>query len=634
MCRGIRKILFLLFLFITGIPIEAASPRPENDQNLFDGIIVPKDSIKKIQAEENIKKAQAFYDSLEVKASRNRWIKELHDILINGNELQENGHSYKKSKSIEPYLDYQNKYIRRIKINKIDVFGPEVYDTTIKPNTWIEEYANKLHFKTIDNIIRNNILVKRGEKVDPWRLADNERLLRELPYIHDARITVDQLEGDSVDLTYIIKDVWSKGFGLQFGGLNSGRFDFWDRNIFGTGHENENSILWNDKKNPKLGYEGYYRIKNISGTFINTTLKYVSAFDEEIYELDISRKFFTPSTKYAVGLLINKSSTIEGFEYYDTLSPTEIKYNHTNFWLGRSFPLKSRNLLESSRQNLTISSAVYHYHFTETPFSNENIFQNFQSRTLYLGSISYNKQGFYKTNYLYSFGRTEDIPYGMILTIIAGPEFNQFNNRFYTGLSLSRGTYLIKLGYLYYGFDLGFFNAQNMKIDQGTLHLRSRYFTKLIKIGDYRFRQFAKFTYSMGYNRNKDEFITINNSLGIRGFRSKELKDEKKMVLNLESVFFSPLYVYGFRFVFYGFADLALMGSKKDFLLNQRLYSGFGLGMRIRNEKLVFRTIQLQLAIYPGAPADVKNYLFEISGEPRLHPENFEVKSPKIIEYK
>ena len=46
---------------------------------------------------------------------------------------------------------------------------------------------------------------------------------------------------------------------------------------------------------------------------------------------------------------------------------------------------------------------------------------------------------FYKTNLIYSYGRTEDIPCGVLVNLTAGKEINEYKERFYTGINLSAG---------------------------------------------------------------------------------------------------------------------------------------------------------------------------------------------------
>ena len=120
--------------------------------------------------------------------------------------------------------------------------------------------------------MKKNILVHSGDKLDPFILADNERLLRSLSSIEDVRFIVSPVgnSADSVDVLVITKDVWSLGFDMAFSGIDKGNFSLWERNLMGTGHDLQSGIAWehpvvlaNGTKTMPVGYNGLYRIRNI-----------------------------------------------------------------------------------------------------------------------------------------------------------------------------------------------------------------------------------------------------------------------------------------------------------------------------------------------------------------------------------
>ncbi|NJK86664.1 MAG: hypothetical protein HC906_12535 [Bacteroidales bacterium] len=65
--------------------------------------------------------------------------------------------------------------------------------------------------------------------------------------------------------------------------------------------------------------------------------------------------------------------------------------------------------------------------------------------------------------------------------------------------------------------------------------------------------------------------------------------------------------------------------------LGSKAYSGLGAGVRLRNERLIFNTLQIRLAFYPVVPNDAKYQVFQLTGEERLRFENFYISSPEII---
>jgi hypothetical protein len=301
-------------------------------------------------------------------------------------------------------------------------------------------------------------------------------------------------------------------------------------------------------------------------------------------------------------------------------------------WFGRAFALTSIKRYSPNRINLVLATRIQTRRYYERPEVSENTFYEYHNKTLWLSSISLSQQRFYKSNLIYSFGRTEDIPQGTLLNFVLGPEFDEFARRFYTGISLSRGELVANLGYLHTKAEFGAFINNEFFPDQGIFHLEANYFTNLYIINRFKIRHFLNLNYVKGYNRFLDEYININNDNGIRGFKDDEVRGTRKATMNYEAVVFSPYYFYGFRFVFSGFLDLGLISQAEPLLL-QKLHSGFGITIRIRNERLVFETLSIRIGYYPTLADEKFPLLFDISGEKRLNPEDFHVKKPDLIRF-
>ena len=106
------------------------------------------------------------------------------------------------------------------------------------------------------------------------------------------------------------------------------------------------------------------------------------------------------------------------------------------------------------------------------------------------------------------------------------------------------------------------------------------------------------------------------------------------MILSLESVVFSPLNFFGFRFAFFGFTDLAFLGSTKDIIDMEGTISSLGLGLRIRNDNLIFNTFQIRIGYFPDPPQYSRISNFIVSGEQLLRPNNFDPGPPIVLPYR
>jgi hypothetical protein len=267
------------------------------------------------------------------------------------------------------------------------------------------------------------------------------------------------------------------------------------------------------------------------------------------------------------------------------------------------------------------------------PFILPDSYHYLQKYRIFLASAAISIQKFYKTNLIYSYGHTEDIPYGGLFNITVGKEINEFKDRFYTGVNLSVGQSVRSIGYLYGSLGYSsFFNGHNT--EQGMLSVKTNFFSNLSYLGKFRLRNFVKIDYTRGFDRNTEEHLIFYRENGFSGFRNDSLGGKQRLSLSLESVLFSPAKYFGFRFAFFAFADIGCLFGTNEQVGNGEAVSCLGLGIRIRNDNLVFNTFQIRLGYFPNLPLNSKIEYFLISGEQLLNPSNFDPGPPSVLPYR
>ncbi len=97
--------------------------------------------------------------------------------------------------SESPYLKYEGKIIRHIIVKRIG-FEQTVLDTTQVFKTFISNAANRIHSDTRETVVRNYLYIKEGKPLNAFRVADNERTIRNLDFILDARIHVKTIKAN------------------------------------------------------------------------------------------------------------------------------------------------------------------------------------------------------------------------------------------------------------------------------------------------------------------------------------------------------------------------------------------------------------------------------------------------------
>ncbi|WP_207435265.1 hypothetical protein [Sabulibacter ruber] len=496
------------------------------------------------------------------------------------------------------------KVVRSIYFKRLDAFGYSINDTLAMPDNAFERLGNALHMRTKLGLLRNQILFKEGDLLEPLALAESERLLRQTDYLLDARVLVNDSTStkDSVDVVIITKDVFSIS-GSGSASTSGTRLALRDINFMGVGHQIRTNYRFGLSEPQTWQFTGSYFIQNISHTFISAELLYQNTHYYKQQSISFRRDFFATNTKYAGGASAGWYQTLQP-DYYEEGLPEDnpqiphipLDYNIQDFWIGRSFALKSYDLAQDNPSRFITAARFMNIKYTQGSGP------TLQSARLYLSAFGFSFRKYYKDQYLFGFGRTEDIPAGNLLAVTTGFEDGAIKNRIYLGIKGAFGKYQPGFGYLYGGIEYGSYRYQN-SWEQGVLTSEALYFTPLYRLRNWRWRHFLWNRTSIGMRRPDLFALDINQEDGIRGFSSANVRGYRRFVLNYETNLFTPLTFLGFRLALVGFADAAwLTSTENKSPLREKPYTGFGLGLRFRNEYFTFNTIQILLGYYPRLP--------------------------------
>lgn len=580
-------------------------------------------------------KSDLFYDSLITKASKNKITKTALDLLLVNKEKKGKFVGIENLKNEDYYAPYKGKIIEKIEIIKLDVFGPNLTDHSKASNQWIKNIGNNTHIKTRDFILKNNLFFQEGDTIDPLQLVDNERLIRELEYIKDVTIQIVEVPNNPnyVDVLVISKDVYSAGVYIDLYNSTSGMVEIYENNLAGIGHTIQLNAYINSLETNIFGYEFNYKTENIGKSFIKSNIRYKNSFDTEIAEINLNRKFVSYNTKWAGNLNIKKTSTLKDIKKTDTtLTNVRLNYSTQDIWLGKSFKLKTNNVQYKNRTKLVFGIRYINNYFYKGPTVKERYNFQYHDNQIALASLAYSRQKYYKSNLIYGFGKTEDIPIGLLFQLNSGIEKDEFFKRLYFGARLSKGNYFPKLGYFNIHADFGTHYYKD-RLEQGVINIKSQVISNLHYFNRLKLREFVSVDYTRGISRFPDEKVFLNTN-DIWGLESDYLFGRQKLSFQSQLVAFTDLYIYNFRFLIFGFGDIGIIGPNNKPLFKQKLYSGIGLGFKVRNENLVFKTLQIKFAFYPTIPTDSKQFYLVLSGENYQKPISFEPTAPFTIEYK
>lgn len=610
------RLMWITFLILSALSLKGKDiPMLKNDSL---GVVIVKNS------------PELFYDSLAMKASRHKVTKWLYNWVICTENQTVNG----DLSSYEYYKTFENKTIGSISIKSLDVFGPDFTDTAKTTNIWLEKWANKLHSKSNLYVIRKNLWIKEGQELDPDLIMDNERLLRSLPYLKDVRIIIKPhpFNNNMVDILILTKDVFSLGISGNIGSINKGEIGIYDKNILGVGHEIGTKLIAHTDLTPHIGFEAYYAINNVKGGFFDFSAGYTNTYLREGMFFSFERDFLRPQSVYAGGLTFLRSFRSDRINQSDlVLIDYPLDYLFLDTWYGRR--LKRATNPNDSRFQINISGRVRYTSFYDRPQPDNYGNQFFANSTFYLGSLSFSRRSYVRDYLIYSYGITEDIPKGYLHELVFGYDHNEFGDRWYSHLYLSTGNlFKNKPFYFFTSFGLGTFWKPD-GAEQGMADFKVNYISPLFQVWRNQSRQFIKLNYTLGINRFEIEDLLLRNSDGIRGFGSRIGKGKQRLTLNVENVFFQKRSILNFQTAFFSFFDAGIVGPANESIFKQSYYAGLGLGLRIRNENLIFKTIQIRLAYYPNHPSDVSSIGFILDEVSKNRFYSFQPRGPEPLSF-
>ncbi len=498
----------------------------------------------------------------------------------------------------------EGKIIKNIYINNIDVSGPFINNgNDWKPDIF-GKIGNALHFKTKIWVIKNILLFKEGEKLDPMSIEDSERLLRESGYFYDAAIkTESSEEPGKVDVYVSTKDKWTLDPQISYSPKRrSGYVGLRDKNFMGIGHSA--GIIVTHEEDSHIGWGGRfdYTVNNIKGSFVNASLSLASNNKSNLFRIGLNRSFITTQTKWAGGVDFTwERDDLRFLSGDNKISLIPHSYDSQDLWAGRSFVLPF--LPESLRKNSSFifSGRYFRKHYSVRPKVTPDSNKIFENNRLYLVSLGAINRRFYKAYYVSEFGVTEDIPVGGLISFTTGSDSREFSNRWYYGMQLIYSTHFDRIGYFSGNFEVGGYRYSE-KWAQNTIKFDLIYHSPLVYRDGWKARFFVQNNYILGLNRFEGEQIYLDRTTGMPGFNEFAIAGVKRNVLDLEMRLFTPYKVLGFVIGGIAFADYALISGENKSLLSSRVYQGYGFGLRTQNQSISRTNFELALVYNPYNP--------------------------------
>jgi hypothetical protein len=546
-------------------------------------------------------------------------------------------------KLVNPFLKFKGKIIRNIETVGLG-FEDDIDDTTKINNSFAIRVGKIFHKNTSGKVIFKNLFFKTGDHLSPYLLADNERYLRQLPYLKDAKILVEFAKdaADSVDVTVLTKDVFSIGIKVSISSIENGRAEIKEENLLGSGTKLLLSSYYDKARFPQNGIGGELIRRNIGGSFIDFVAGYQDYRDalsngqsqETIFYTRLEKPLVTPYIPSTGALEWSYQRTSDVY-HTDSVYRAENKYSYYNLdaWFGYSLDSK-RALYENKEIRIHRFVAIrgFKQYFQSIPTKYETEYDyRFTNSTGALASLNIFKQVFYKSKFIYGFGRNEDLPEGFSVAVTAGFVNKQNIARPYSGLDITLADIKKKGFYSNFTCRIGgyFYRDHFEDVD---LLFNFDHFTRLRKIkGNWFNRFFLSTGITAQVNPVLNTPLFLNSDFGLPYFNNNTLSSDLRATIKSESVFYNTSKVLGFRFAPFIFADGILLKPSKLGLGRSDIFTAIGGGVRTRNENLVLGTIELKGYYFPRVNGDMKGWKIELNSNIRFRFRSSFISRPDLI---
>jgi hypothetical protein len=502
--------------------------------------------------------------------------------------------------------------IGSISVRRFNVFNME----DPKESYWLYGLANQLNFITWESVIRQQLLVAKGDPYDPSRLDESERLLRELDFIYDATVRPWRLCGNVVDLEVLTRDVWTLNLTVnasRSGGDNEFAVGFSDSNVLGSGKE----ITYLHESDPdRSGDTIAYGDPALFGSRWTLQATLSDYDDGYLRHLGLERPFFSVYEEWSAGIDATQGK-FEQATWYRGDEVTEFNQEYQVYDTHGGIAPHAR---EKQRVDRWLFGA--HYETNDFSYSSSDIpppelpaDRDYVYPYIGYESIEDKFQEVINMNYL---GRTEDFYVGRSFQWTLGWSGEGFGAS--RDLLALQGSYADALlvdddrrMWLVNGSVKGYFSLEDDDFENLWMTAESRFYQR--HGHHWTFYADGRLDYTRGLT--SDQQVVLGGDTGLRGYDRNYQVGDRSFVFRLEERYYADWYPFRlFRVGAAAFVDVGRAWYQdEDNGSNGGVLADAGIGLRLnssRAQKQRVLHIDLAFPLVRGDDVDSVQLLFRM----------------------
>ncbi len=505
--------------------------------------------------------------------------------------------------------------------------------------------GNKLQSNSKSRAIKENIFFKEWDLFDPSIIAYNEKWLRDLSYIQDAKIMAMMTPYDTnqVDIIVVTKDLFSYGGEVLINNKDAYAAKLNNINFLGSGNSVQVVQNFENKRNPKSGWGYDFGLSNILGTFISVNAG-MNQFGNNLANnvlsarknyISVQRPILHPNSKWLGGLEYLETVNENVFPgKWDAIFDQHLNYNlkHKDIWVGYQLT-KKKKLIKINEDRQFIQYRHLENSFKERPIDYLlQLDRNYQNLKADFLSYTIVRQSVYRTRYLYGLGRYEDLPIGRSLTWTTGRYTIEGDKAPYLGFKFEQFKLSKKDNYTHIITNLAS-SYMDKALQDFRFLVSLEQFSKLKYLNNgYGYRQILNFSFTQTLKNKYNEALRINSIYGIPQLNREQIKGGTRISGNWESVIYNNREFWGFKSAPFVFGNITYIRTMGDPILKGDIYTAIGSGMRVRNENLVFGTIELKGCYFPRTNRQLSPWNFSLITNLRYKYNSNIVEKPNYVE--
>jgi hypothetical protein len=286
-----------------------------------------------------------------------------------------------------------------------------------------------------------------------------------------------------------------------------------------------------------------------------------------------------------------------------------------------------------TRKRHILSARLVHKYFTNRPDTLKTFYDSrYNDLSGVLLSYTIFERDFYHTNFIYGFGRNEDLPEGFSLSFTGGWADRQDVSRIYFGAEYQRSYFNQKRAFLNYTIKAGGYLNGNTPEDLSAL-ASLELITPLKKLnkGNWFVRHFLSGSVTLQKSIRLNDPLQVSSIYGIPRIRNTRIDGTARVTVNAETVFYNTFKLVGFNFAPFAFTNLSYLKLSASDPANGAVYSALGAGLRSRNENLVFGTMELKAYYFPKVVDNMNIWNITLSTNLRFRYQTDLIRKPDFV---